>query len=169
MVSLTTNEYLTLCIAAYAAIVSTFVLGWDFYKWLDAGPKVEVETSTGMFIVGGLDERTYVTVKAVNKGDRPTTITNLGGLYYESWWGLHFRYTRPSSAFIVTQPSDAQRIPYRFEPGGLWIGMVEQTDEIETWAKTGWLYLVVYYAHDGKGVRSRVRMRPPEAPATDGA
>jgi len=28
------NETLTLAIAAYAALVSTFVLGWVAYKWL---------------------------------------------------------------------------------------------------------------------------------------
>jgi hypothetical protein len=40
MVGLTLNETLTLLIAAYAAAVSTFLLGWDAYKWLNEGPKV---------------------------------------------------------------------------------------------------------------------------------
>lgn len=48
---MTTNELLTLSIAAYAAIVSTFVLGWDVYKWLDAGPKVRMTASGGMMSI----------------------------------------------------------------------------------------------------------------------
>jgi hypothetical protein len=49
------NELLTLGIAAaYAAAVSTFVLGWDAYKWLASGPKIDISASTGMKIFGGL-------------------------------------------------------------------------------------------------------------------
>jgi hypothetical protein len=47
------NEIWTLAIAAYAAVVSTFVLGWDAYKWLASGPKIDLSASTGMQIVGG--------------------------------------------------------------------------------------------------------------------
>jgi len=47
------NELLTLGIAAYAAIISTFVLGWDAYKWLVSGPKIDLSASTGMKLFGG--------------------------------------------------------------------------------------------------------------------
>lgn len=59
-----TNELLTLGIAAYAAIVSTFILGWDAYKWLAAGAKAEVAASPEMRLIGGSvpDSNTYITV-----------------------------------------------------------------------------------------------------------
>lgn len=46
------NELWTLGIAAYAAVISTFVLGWDAYKWLASGPKIDVKAASGMSIVG---------------------------------------------------------------------------------------------------------------------
>lgn len=68
------NELLTLGIAAYAAVVSTFVLGWDAYKWLASGAKIDLSASTGMRIVGGSveDPNTYVSITAWNVGDQPT-------------------------------------------------------------------------------------------------
>jgi hypothetical protein len=48
-----TNEMWALGIAAYAAMVSTFVLGWDAYKRLRFGPRIELSVSTGMKMVDG--------------------------------------------------------------------------------------------------------------------
>jgi hypothetical protein len=125
MLGLTTSETLTLGIAAYATVVSTFVLGWDAYKWLHQGPKVRITAQTGMKIVGGahVDPNTYVSVTAVNYGDRATTITNMGFLYYRSWFNAYLRRNRSDQGFIITTPSQAQVLPYRFEAGAQWIGM----------------------------------------------
>lgn len=72
----TPNELLTLGIAAYAAVVSTFVLGWDVYKWLTSGAKIDLSASAGMKIFGGpiTDSKTYISITAWNVGDQPTTI-----------------------------------------------------------------------------------------------
>lgn len=155
------NELLTLGIAAYAAAVSTFVLGWDAYKWLASGPKIDISASAGMKIYGGLtpDNKTYVSVTAWNVGDRPTTITNLGGMYFDSWWCAYVLRRKPKEVFIISQPSQAQRIPYRFEVGDQWIGMADQTDEITKKAKTGYLFLILYTAGVGRGHRVRVKVQ----------
>jgi hypothetical protein len=158
------NELLTLVIAAYAAVVSTFVLGWDAYKWLVAGARVDLSASTGMKVVGGQfpDQNTYVTVTALNVGDRPTTITNLGGMYFNSWWRAYITRRTPASAFIITEPSQGQRIPYRFEVGAQWIGMVHQTDDIVQMAQDGYLFLILYTATNGRGQRVRINIRNKE-------
>ncbi|MDM8359057.1 hypothetical protein [Pandoraea communis] len=155
------NELWTLGIAAYAAIVSTFVLGWDAYKWIRSGPRIELSASTGMKLVGnGFDDpRSYVSVIALNVGDKPTTITNLGGMYFESWWRAYVLRRKPTKAFIVTDPSQAQRIPYRFDVGSQWIGLGEQTDEIVTMARDGYLFMILYTATGGRGKRVRVKGR----------
>ena len=156
----TPKDLWTLGIAAYAAVVSTFVLGWDAYKWLATGPKIQVSASTGMKLLGGAveDPKTYVSITAANVGDRPTTITNLGGMYFESWWGAYIRRRKPSAAFIITEPSQAQRIPYRFDVGAQWIGLADQTEDIEQKAKNGYLFLILYTTHGGRGHRVRVRI-----------
>ena len=158
MLGLTVNETLTLAIAAYAAVVSTFVLGWDAYKWLNEGPKVRIGAQTGMKIVGGgqVDPKTYISVTAVNYGDRATTITNLGFLYYESWFKAHLRRKRSDGAFIITTPSQAQVLPYRFEAGAQWIGIANQDEKIDKMIKEGYLFVVLYCSTAGKGIRCRL-------------
>jgi len=134
-----TNELWTLGIAAYAAVVSTFVLGWDAYKWLAAGAKVDLT--------------------AYNVGDRPTTITNLGGMYFESWWRAYILRRKPAQAFIITEPSQAQRMPYRFEVGDQWIGLADQTEDVVQMAKNGYLFFILYTTSGGRGHRVRLRFR----------
>lgn len=157
----TPNELWTLGIAAYAATVATFVLGWDAYKWLASGPKIDMSASVGMKIFGGLepDPKIYLSVTAWNVGDRPTTITNLGGMYFESWWRAYVLRRKSKKAFIINQPSQAQRIPYRFEVGDQWIGLADQTDDIVHMAKDGYLFLILYTANGGRGYRVRVTIR----------
>jgi hypothetical protein len=159
------NELWTLGIAAYAALVSTFVLGWDAYKWLASGPKIELTVSTGMIIVGGTtqNQNTYISVTAYNIGDQPTTITNLCGMHFETWWGAYVRRRKPTRAFVINEPSKAQRIPYRFDVGDQWQGLMIQTDDIVCMAQDGYLFLILYTARGGRGTRTRVKWRNKEA------
>jgi hypothetical protein len=118
-----------------------------------------------MQIVGGpvRDPKTYVSVTAWNVGDQPTTITNLGGMYFESWWRAYLIRRKPSKAFIITEPSQAQRIPYRFEVGDQWLGLADQTDEIVQMAKDGYLFFILYTAGVGRGHRVRVKVSEKKA------
>ena len=158
MFELTQNETLTLIIAAYAAIISTFVLGWDAYKWLNEGPKVRITAQTGMKIVGGgqIDSRTYISVTAVNYGDRATTITNMGFLYYTTWFNAYLRRNRTDKAFIIATPSQVHVLPYRFEAGAQWIGMADQTDDVNQMTREGYLFVLLYCSTSGKGIRARL-------------
>jgi hypothetical protein len=167
MFGLSLNETLTLGIAVYAAAVSTFVLGWDAYKWLNQGPKVRISAQTGMRVMGGIevDPKTYVSITAVNYGDRATTITNMGFLYYKSWFRAVLRRNRADSAFVVATPSQAQRIPYRFEAGAQWIGMADQTEDVDAMVRDGYLYAVLYCSTAGKGIRKRLQKKGHSAAA----
>jgi hypothetical protein len=158
MFGLTLNETLTLGIAAYAAVVSTFVFGWDAYKWLNQGPKVRIFAQTGMKIVGGgqIDPKTYVSVTAVNYGDRATTITNMGFLYYKNWYTAYIGRARSDKAFVITTPSQAQVIPYRFEAGAQWIGMADQTVDVDHMIREGYLFVLLYCSTAGRGIRVRL-------------
>jgi hypothetical protein len=156
---MTTSDLWTIGIAAYAAVVSTFVLGWDAYKWLASGAKVDMSASLNMKMFGWIesDPKTYVSVTAYNVGDRPTTITNLGGMYFDSWWRAYVTKRKPKKAFIINQPSQAQRIPYRFDVGDQWIGLADQTDDIIKMADEGYLFFILYTAQSGRGHRVRVK------------
>lgn len=158
------NELWTLWIAAYAAIISTFVHGWDAYKWLASGSKIEISASTGMKVIGGLapDQNTYITVTARNIGDQPTTITNLGGLYFDSWWCAYIWRKKPKQAFIICEPSKTQPIPYRFEVGAQWNGRAIQSDDLVKMAKEGYLFMILYTVSRGGSHRVRVKLRKNE-------
>lgn len=159
--SFTANELWTLWIAAYAAVVSTFVLGWDAYKWLASGARLNLSASMNMKVLGGMlnDEKDYISVTAMNVGDRPTTITNLGILYFESGWRTRLLRRKADKAFIITSPSETQPIPYRFDVGAQWIGLAEQNDDIVQMARDGYLYFVLYTATNGHGQRVRLKYR----------
>lgn len=158
MGDLTSKDVLTLAIAAYAAIVSTFVFGWDAYKWLNQGAKIKGYAQTGMSIVGGPveDPKTYVTITAVNHGDRATTITNMGFLYYKNWFKAYLFKNRPTRAFVVTSPSQGQVVPYRLETGAQWIGMAHQDDDTDKMIREGYLFAVLYCSTVGSGIRFRL-------------
>jgi len=148
-------------IAAYAAVVSTFVLGWDAYKWLASGAKIDMSVSLDMQVIGSYEpeDKTYVALTAYNVGDRPTTITNLGGMYFDSWWKAYITKRGASKAFVINQPSQVQVIPYRFDVGDQWMGLADQTEDILKMAKNGYLFFILYTAQPGRGYRIRVKGR----------
>ena len=141
--------------------MSTFVLGWDAYKWLNEGPKVRIAAQTGMKVVGSgrIDPKTYVSVTAVNHGDRATTITNMGFRYYKSWFKAYLQRNKSDRAFIITTPSQAQILPYRFEAGAQWIGMCDQTEEIDQMIRDGYLFVLLYCSTAGNGIRFRLNRK----------
>lgn len=100
-----------------------------------------------------------MSVTAVNLGDRATTITNLGFLYYDSWLGAMVRRGSPAKAFIITTPSPAQMLPFRFEAGAQWIGMALQGDDLVEMIRDGHLFVALYHSHGGNGVRFRLKLK----------
>ncbi|NLR73583.1 hypothetical protein [Leeia aquatica] len=158
---MSTNDTWSTFAAVYAAVISTFVLGWDAYKWLHSGPNVRIDTSTGMKIAGGgiPDPKSYISIIAVNNGDRATTITNLGFMYYKSWWKACLCRKRCDYSAIITTPSQAQPLPYRFEAGDQWIGLCEQDDDVDRMVQEGYLFVVLYCSTSGKGIRCLLKRK----------
>jgi len=103
------------------------------------------------------DGQTLIAVNVTNCGDRPTTITNLGYLYFEK--RRFHRSKIPDKAAIVPVPSTVQRLPFELKPGALWTGLAVQDSEIEGWATGGTLYMVLYHSHSEKPLRRRVEIR----------
>ena len=109
-----------------------------------------------MKIVGSdlIDPKTYISVTAVNYGNRATTITNIGFLYYTNWLDANLRHNRADKSFIITTPSQAHILPYRFEAGAQWIGMADQTDEVNQMIREGYLFVLLYYSNFREGYPS---------------
>ena len=71
-------------LAVWGAFVATLVLLWDVYKWRTSGPQISFTARPNMNIYNDPrfpNDKTFIAAEAINKGDKPTTITNLGFRY----------------------------------------------------------------------------------------
>lgn len=132
--------------AWWGAGIATVVVLWDVFKWRQGrATQVRMTASPNMqeFIPGaGVQDGKFVSVEITNAGDRTTTLTNLCGFHYTSWW--HKRFNRQTRAFVVLDPAPGV-IPYELEPGKRWMGRIGQTEELENWSRDGRLYVAVYH------------------------
>ena len=69
-------------VAWWGAIVATSVLIWDIYKWRTSGPRIKFIVQPNSLVVGdpARKGKRFISVKATNVGDRPTTIRLRDGL-----------------------------------------------------------------------------------------
>jgi hypothetical protein len=150
-------------LAIWGAVLSTIAIVWDVYKWKTSGPNLHMRLMTGMepYNIPEYEGMTLIVAVVTNRGDRPTTITHLGLAHYDAWWKAMLRKRASASAFIAI-PSTTQRVPFELKPGVEWSGMIEQNEELETWAREGWLYVTVYHSHDRKPMRHRVVLETPK-------
>lgn len=155
---MTAAEFFTVTTAVYAAIVATFVLVWDIVKWAMQGPNLRVEVQSGMRLYGGgvPNDRTYVVLRVTNRGDRPTTITNMGYLLYRDDWVAKVNRNGTMFKAIVPDPSPNQPLPYTLAPGAQWVGVGWQDDEITRMARGGCLMCSVHHSHANKPVRRQI-------------
>jgi hypothetical protein len=98
--------------------------------------------------------KTLILAKVTNYGDRTTTITNLGFLYFAKRWNA-VRRAKPDHVSVVVIPSTAERLPYELKAGGIWTGFAIQEPEIEERARTGFLYMALYHSHRKQPIRQR--------------
>lgn len=146
----------TLVIAIYGAFAATATLAWDFWKWKSSGPSLEVTLSTGMrsYNVPAYEGKALMLLNVTNRGDRATTITHVGIHRYESTW--RYLRRRPSASFIAPTPNIDFPPPHVLEPGKVWMGILEQSDDIVEMAKTGMLYVGLTHSHAKRPIRRRV-------------
>jgi hypothetical protein len=153
---MTANEYWTLAIAVYAAVISTIVFGWDVLKWAMSGPQLKIVCRPDVVLVGGgvRDTGRKLSATVVNRGDAATTLTNLHLCLYQSRLHPWLPWKKPDY-FFVKAPSAVQPLPYNLEPGRQWQGIVNQNEDLEKMMRDGALFAEVQYVHSDKGLRSR--------------
>jgi len=73
--------------AWWGAVIATFVIIWDIYKWTHSGPIINVTASPNMQAVGNFSNREsdkdYISIIVTNTGNIKTTITHLVVFYYK--------------------------------------------------------------------------------------
>jgi hypothetical protein len=135
------------------------VFAWDIYKYRSAGPKLRFTAQTGMETVNApfYEGKTLIVANVTNYGDRPTTITTVAFEYFKG--SRRWRKKKPVKAAVTLTPSVTQPLPFELKPGVVWTGLIIQNPEIEEWATTGILDMLVYHSHTGKPLRQRIAIK----------
>lgn len=147
--------------AWWGAIAATVAIIWDVVKWSHGGPRINVQPAPNMVVMGGSpllkDDNTYISVRVTNTGDQKTTITNLVGVYYDSF--LKKALGKGAKHFIILNPALASApLPFGIGPGEQWSGSVIQTQELEERSRNGFLYVGVGHTSSKEFALARVRI-----------
>ncbi|MBI4650582.1 hypothetical protein HY745_04705 [Candidatus Desantisbacteria bacterium] len=146
--------------AWWGAIIATLVFAWDIFKWVMSGTFLRLNVSPNMSILSsGIqnpDESKYILIEVSNTGDKKTTITNLVGIYFNSFWSK-ILCRKPDINLVVPTPAYATKpLPYILEPGEKWNGSIEQNDELEKLMETGRFYWGICHSNKSKAQFIRV-------------
>jgi hypothetical protein len=151
-------------IAIYAAIVATGALSLEVRRWFESGPKVYVRAQAGMAIVGnGIEKNGLLLVTATNRGDAPTTITNLCLLEYPNMWSRC--RNRAARSFVVPHPQLEGRppiVPHVLKIGEQWMGMAHDRSDVTGDIQTGKMWAAIYTTDREKPYLAHIKKRAPD-------
>jgi hypothetical protein len=131
---------------------------WNIIHTLRAGARVKVEVTPNIRVYPPqppTNENDYITIKAINFGTGPTTITHCAGYYTKSIWGLVKKSERQQFIINIT-PQTGKDIPFILEPGTEWSNLAAQSDLFEK-AGDGYLYLGIIHNQRSKPIYKRVK------------
>jgi len=153
----------TILAAWWGAMVATLVLFWDIYKWKMAGPNLRITLKSDyvMFNTPEHEVNTYIMVQVDNIGNSPTTITHLGFVYFKNRFNhLREHFDDDSMTVVRPSPADSEPLPYVIQPGGQWIGMADQTGDIEKKSQEGHILCRIYHSVSKKPAEQRLVINP---------
>ena len=142
--------------AWWGALTASLVLVWDVYKWNASNrPRIHLEVKPNTEIMNSPIHagHTYISVRAYNRSDRATTITNFGGEWYRS--RVHRLIRRGGQPFVVASPG-FHPLPHQLEPGTVWDGIILQDKSLEDLARTGILVCLLFCSHSEGPISRRI-------------
>jgi hypothetical protein len=92
-------------VAVYAAVVGTSGFLLNLKTWWDKGVKIKLNLTPDGVVIGGepeTDEKDHVILKATNRGDAPTMITNMVLFEMPTGWPRWRR--RPTRSYLIPNP-----------------------------------------------------------------
>ena len=153
-------NYFTGLAAWWGALISTILLVWDVFKWVHTGPIINVTVLPNMEVIGDIpninNTKNFISVEAVNNGNRGATITHLVIFFYKSY--KCYLLKKATKSFIAI-PAFSPQLPYLLNPGGRWIGGIVQQGDFEEMSQKGYLYCGIIHSGSKKPVLQRVAIR----------
>ena len=145
--------------AWWGAVVATLAVIWNIIVAIRSGARVHVRANPNMQVFPRqpiTEDKTYISVTAVNRGNSSTTITHFCGYYIKSFWGL---LRGEKQEFIVnTDLSLGKPIPFVLHPGEEWSSMADQKS-IEEKCIGGHLYIGIIHNQRKRPVYKRVKFK----------
>lgn len=154
-----TNEStLTTIVAIWGAVAGTIALAWDFYKWRVSGSKIIIEAADGNKIFsakGAIDDKTYVNVRVINRGDKPTTLDRIAIQTYKNHSWFHKFISRPIGKYHVI-PITNQQLPFKLEPSVIWDGCFPEAENYDQDSEI-LMKIFVFCSHTKRAASTAVR------------
>ena len=119
----------TQLVAWWGAIVATFVLLWDFFKWKASGPKIKTRLVLNMHYDDGKvistettengtirEYEEYCHIELINTGDMPTTVMGISATHKPTKKSaiIHGAFFKAFTAH------ESKKIPHVLPPGEVW-------------------------------------------------
>jgi len=147
--------------AWWGAVIATFLLIWDVYKWNKSHSNVRVIASPNMHTVdkiyGGHDKDKNIFVEVVNRGDKIVVITHLVVKHYTNIWEKI--RGKPSTQAIIPNPGGNQPIPFELGPGKRWTGLIKQDDVEKISGNIGFTFCGILHTARKKGEFVLVKLK----------
>jgi len=149
--------------AWWGAIIASLALVWNIIHTLRSGARLRVTVSPDMRIYPPqppTNDNDYISIKAVNVGTGPTTITHCLGYYTKSIWGLVKKSERQHFIVNIT-PDTGNDIPFVLGPGAEWSNIAAQ-DKLFEAAGNGIIYIGIVHNQRRKAIYKRIKRTKPE-------
>lgn len=112
---------------------------WNLYTKRSAGPRLRVKASANLVQrPAPPGDPNFLRITVQNGGAAPTTITNLGFYTYLSRWA-RFRRRYPSPCAVL-QMYQGPQLPYKLDPDGEFVALMEQDEKFDGWLSLGNLW-----------------------------
>ena len=144
--------------AWWGAVIATLALIWNIIIALRSGARVKVRATANMKFYPTqsiTEDKTYISVTAINKGTSPTTITHFCGFYAPTFFNL---IRGKKQHFVInSHPSLGKQIPYVLAPGEEWSNVADQ-ENIQEGFTGGYLYLGIIHNQRARPIYKRVKI-----------
>lgn len=160
-------------LSLYGACVATGVALWNVFVYRrDNRVRLAGSVNTNAVTIGGAltpvtAGKKYIVIYVSNHGTVPCQVNSMCVLAYKNLFNAWRGRLEVGQSGIIVDPMSAltrQRLPYRLERGNRYIGMCEQTKELEELSRTKYLYAGVNHSMADRPFRVRVR---PISPGTE--
>lgn len=145
--------------AWWGAIIATSALIWNAIVAYRSGARIQVRITSGMMLFPRQPvtlDKEWISIKAINRGTSPTTVTLCCGYYAKNYW--HRLIGKKKSFIIKCHVSLGDPVPYKLNPGEEWFNMADQ-EPIKKELSNGLLYMGISHNQKKRPIYKRVRFR----------